>query len=494
MKRLIFLSLLVLSLSACDRTPDIQESVEKVDEAELQRIADLQQQLSEQLKQAQSGLNHWRNLVITAEITQSDLAQEQSVKLMKFTSLDISEMDEEDLLEASQAISPVLLDLKLNTSLIQKWLSAKREAIKLQSQYAYELKANDLQIDNFSESKWKQSFEFEQNEEFLNAYQVYLGLNGEYTRKIQQFGGALASRMRAKEQQSIWQRIAPKANWLKKRDQRAQQDYFQGMASLSEFQFEQARLTFNSATEAWAKIYESGLLGISSPKMVSIKGGSFVMGDTVGNGDSDEKPIYKAQVTDFKMSQHEITFEQYDNYAKAEGLVLPDDNGWGRGKHPVINISWIEASNFANWLSEKSGKYYRLPTEEEWEYAAKANTDDPFSLGSNVGNLANCEGCYRWDNTQSTPVGRFPENNFGLKDMQGNVWEWTNDCYQVSYGKRDSIKDSCQDKSVRGGSWYDLPTQLRASNRSKAPLEDRSNRIGFRLVEVKPDQSQIVQE
>ena len=494
MKQLVLLIGLTFILAGCDK-PDTQvEKTDLIDEAAFARIASLQQELSQLLAQANQGLTTWRNLVITSEITQSDLAQDQSVELLKFTTIDISELDEDELKETIHAIAPVLLEMKVNISLIEKWYSTRQQSLSLKGRYALQLKQSEINQESVAEDWWQQAFEQEQAEDFLGAYQLYVKLNGEYTRKIQMLNGALASKVVAQKQQGIWKEIAAQAKWLRKQDQIAQQEYFQAVTALGRYNYEKALAQFDRSAQAWSKLYQTGLLGISTPSMVAVKGGKFVMGDQMGNGDSDEKPTYQAQVLDFKMSQNEITFTQYDNYAKSEGLPLPDDNGWGRGNRPVINISWLEAMKFATWLSEKSGKVYRLPTEEEWEYAAKANeNEDPFASGVNVGNLANCEGCYKWDNTQSTPVGQFPENQFGLHDMRGNVWEWTADCYRPSYVSTEKAVEECDEKSVRGGSWYDLPTQLRASNRSKANAMNGSNRIGFRLVEVKPTSTQTAQ-
>jgi len=112
------------------------------------------------------------------------------------------------------------------------------------------------------------------------------------------------------------------------------------------------------------------------------------------------------------------------------GGYQPSDNGWGRGNRPVINVSWDDAQNYIQWLSHKTGKAYRLPSEQEWEIAARAGTTSDYYWGNDIGrNHANCDGCgSEWDNKKTAPVGSFKPNAFGLYDMMGNVWEWTGTC------------------------------------------------------------------
>ncbi|RMD68212.1 MAG: PEGA domain-containing protein, partial [Gammaproteobacteria bacterium] len=165
------------------------------------------------------------------------------------------------------------------------------------------------------------------------------------------------------------------------------------------------------------------------PEMVVIPPGRFLMGspfDEEGR-DSDEGPQHRVSIArPFAIGRYEVTFEEYDRFCEATGRRRPDDNGWGRGKRPVINVSWHDAKAYARWLSKQTGKRYRLPSEAEWEYAARAGTSTRYWWGDRVGHgHANCDGCGSWwDGKETAPVGFFDPNPWGLYDTAGNVWEW----------------------------------------------------------------------
>lgn len=165
----------------------------------------------------------------------------------------------------------------------------------------------------------------------------------------------------------------------------------------------------------------------------------------------------------FAMSSYEITFAEYDYFAQTTGREKPNDKGWGRDKRPVINVSWYDAVAYTKWLSQKTGKTYRLPTEAEWQYAAAAETLTT--------NQANCDGCgSRWDNQKTAPVGSFKANAFGLYDMLGNVQEWTNSKYKENYIVQ------------RGGSWRDFPSRLKTTLSDWRMPDKRFDFVGFRVV------------
>ncbi|MCP3897296.1 SUMF1/EgtB/PvdO family nonheme iron enzyme, partial [Moraxella sp.] len=181
---------------------------------------------------------------------------------------------------------------------------------------------------------------------------------------------------------------------------------------------------------------KDGRLG---PEMVRIPAGRFRMGDIQGGGDGDEKPVHRVSVSEFAMGRYEVTFAEYDKFAQATGRKKPDDEGWGRGNRPVINVSWDDAVAYAKWLSQQTGKQYRLPTEAEWEYAARAGTETQYWWGNEIGqNRAVCDACgSRWDNKQTAPVGSFAANPFSLYDTVGNVWEWTCSEYEDKYSGKE---------------------------------------------------------
>ncbi len=171
----------------------------------------------------------------------------------------------------------------------------------------------------------------------------------------------------------------------------------------------------------------------------------------------------------------------------------PGDAGWGRGNQPVINVSWNDAQDYVKWLKEKTKKDYRLLTEAEWEYVARAGSTTAYWWGDAVGRgNANCDGCgSQWDGKQAAPVGRFAANPFGLYDTAGNVWEWVEDCYHGSYdgapkdGSAWKNGNDCQ-RVLRGGSWNDGPGCVRSANRIRVGPDNRINYVGFRVARA-PD-------
>ena len=226
-------------------------------------------------------------------------------------------------------------------------------------------------------------------------------------------------------------------------------------------------------------------------EMVSIPGGEFRMGRRKGKGDDDEKPVRRVTVRAFKLGKHEVTFAQWDACVMGGGCngYTPEDEGWGRGNLPIINVSWDDVWGFIDWLNAKTGGSYRLPTEAEWEYAARAGTKNKYSWGNDIGrNRANCDGCgSQWDNRKTAPVGSFPANPWGLHDMHGNVWEWVQDCYNGSY--KGAPKDGsawtsgdCSPRVSRGGSWSSTPRYLRSAYRNHTAHSNR-NTFGFRLAQ-----------
>jgi len=174
------------------------------------------------------------------------------------------------------------------------------------------------------------------------------------------------------------------------------------------------------------------------PEMVWIPAGSFRMGDIQGGGYDYEQPVHRVSVDRFAMGRYEVAFTEYDQFAEATGRDKPDDEGWGRGNRPVINVSWNDATAYAQWLSQQTGKHYRLPTEAEWEYAARAGTETKYWWGNEIGvNKANCDNDSCGDRFNYTArVGSFVANPFGLYDTVGNVWEYVQDWFDSGYYHR----------------------------------------------------------
>ncbi len=222
-----------------------------------------------------------------------------------------------------------------------------------------------------------------------------------------------------------------------------------------------------------------------APVMVAIPAGKFVMGSEAGA--EDEKPMHEVTIEAFSMSKFEITLEQYRVYAIEHGLPAPQYQTEDSNR-PVTNVSWEDAQDYTRWLSTKTGKMYRLATEAEWEYAARAGAVTPYSTGEDLLDAANCIGCgSEWDGKQSAPVGSFAPNEFGLYDMHGNVWEWVQDCWTDSYfGRGDNsaaiMKKNCDRFVVRGGSWANEADYARASYRGNEGPKYRHHTVGFRVV------------
>ena len=227
------------------------------------------------------------------------------------------------------------------------------------------------------------------------------------------------------------------------------------------------------------------------PELVVVPAGTFRMGDLSGGGDADEGPVRTVTIPrPFAVGRHETTFAQWDACAAAgacrQGV---GDIGFGRGERPVILVTWEDARAYVAWLSRLTGKPFRLPSEAEWEYMARAGSETKYPWGNDAGRgRANCDGCgSRWDDTRPAPVGSFPANGFGVHDAIGNVYEWVEDCGRYSYDgapSDGSVREpdgACRLRMMRGGSWLSLPRASRPANRVTNPVGYRDVNIGFRV-------------
>jgi formylglycine-generating enzyme required for sulfatase activity len=233
------------------------------------------------------------------------------------------------------------------------------------------------------------------------------------------------------------------------------------------------------------------------PEMVVIPAGEFTMGSP------DSEPFRGAETqhrvtiaAPFAVSKLEITFDQWGACVKDGGCdgYRPDDQHWGRGKRPVIDMSWENAKAYVNWLGRKTGKPYRLLSEAEWEYAARAGTTTAYSTGSTISpRQANYDGSGDGSgpseaNRQKTlPVGSFPANAFGLHDMHGNVSQWVEDCWHDDYTAAAPTDGSawldgdCNGRVLRGGSWGDSEVELRSAARTGEYKDNSSFNDGLRV-------------
>jgi formylglycine-generating enzyme required for sulfatase activity len=228
------------------------------------------------------------------------------------------------------------------------------------------------------------------------------------------------------------------------------------------------------------------------PAMITLPPGEFMMGspEDESGRDRNETPRHKVTLAaPFAVAKFAVTFAQWDACVAFGGCTTrPSDEGWGRGNRPVINVTWDDAQQYATWLSKIMGRSYRLLSEAEREYAARAGRTQAYPWGNDVGEgHANCDGCgSRWDRKQTAPVGSFAANAFGLSDMSGNVWEWGADCYVGDYATARSdgsamTRDNCFTRVLRGGSWSYFPKYLRSASRGAANPSSRSSSIGFRV-------------
>lgn len=244
----------------------------------------------------------------------------------------------------------------------------------------------------------------------------------------------------------------------------------------------------------------------SCPEMIRLPAGQFMMGTDKGMAFhyENQAPRHKVVIERaFAIGKYEITFFEYDACVADGGCTYKPDSGeWGRGRQPVINVHWGDAQQYVVWLSNKTGEEYLLPSEEEWEYAARSGSDSAFWWGNKPReNYINCNGCLSGVSRVGLapyPVGSFKENNFGLFDILGNVYEWTSSCLQLVGGevllydvKKTVDTKSCRSRVIRGGTYllgHGFATSSRRlggrvdyENTHGTGYYSRNERIGFRV-------------
>ncbi|MCI5157598.1 MAG: formylglycine-generating enzyme family protein [Candidatus Electrothrix sp. AUS1_2] len=247
------------------------------------------------------------------------------------------------------------------------------------------------------------------------------------------------------------------------------------------------------------------------PAMVLLPGGRFQMGDIQGHGKRNERPIHEVELDSFAIGRYPVTFVEYDAFCEAAGREKPNDSRWGRGQRPVINVSWEDATDYCEWLTQETGQTYRLPTEAEWEYACRAGSESAYYFGDDERSL----GEYAWYDKNSEgkthPIGEKKANSWGLHDMHGNVWEWCQDwcgneperwrdyehdaerwCgneYYAECHKKGEVKNpqgasSGKQRVFRGGSWNVNAMRCRSAFRIWLAPSSRISYLGFRVARV----------
>ena len=242
----------------------------------------------------------------------------------------------------------------------------------------------------------------------------------------------------------------------------------------------------------------------SCPELVVVPTGSYQMGSPSHeeDRDDDEGPVHQVTIErSFAVGVYEVTFGEWEACVRGGGCngYRPDDEGWGRERRPVIYVNWEDAQAYVTWLSRQTGQAYRLLSEAEWEYVARAGTTTPFHFGRTIStSQANYDGDYtygggrRGQNRERTvPVGSFRPNAFGLYDVHGNVYEWAQDCWNENYAGAPSDgraweTGDCSRRVLRGGSWYNGPRPLRSADRNWSPAVIRFNGNGFRIARSLP--------
>ncbi len=242
------------------------------------------------------------------------------------------------------------------------------------------------------------------------------------------------------------------------------------------------------------------------PEMVVVRGGSFEMGDEAGKYKQmlprrtykqmlPRHPVTIAQP--FAVGRTEVTFDEWALCVEYGNCNEVSDSGFGKGRRPVINVTWADAQTYVRWLSGVTGQRYRLLTDAEWEYVARAGTDTAYSWGGEIGtNRANCKGCgSEWDGKSTAPVASFEANAFGLYDVHGNVWEWVEDCWHETYDGApadgtawlNSDQADCSKAVIRGGSWLNAPYRVRSAIRFRVARGDQNYDLGFRIARTLSD-------
>jgi formylglycine-generating enzyme required for sulfatase activity len=243
--------------------------------------------------------------------------------------------------------------------------------------------------------------------------------------------------------------------------------------------------TKNDVAATLAALAKPLRIQVTEPELIAITGGVFQMGSPVDEpGRFADEILHSVDIPyDFAMGVFPVTFDQYDEFVRAESRRRPDDETGERGRRPVFNVSWNEAMGYTAWLSEKTGKEYGLPTEAEWEYAARAGQLDSSGSRGDRDDTSSVHFTSKQDGPLA--VGQLPANPWGLHDCLGNIWEWTCSCYDANYGGAETRCAAFEDlrrRVARGGAWNSSRRELRCAMRKPLKWHHTSAEVGFRVV------------
>ena len=224
----------------------------------------------------------------------------------------------------------------------------------------------------------------------------------------------------------------------------------------------------------------------SYPEMIPVEGGTFTLGDTEMEGEANEQPTHQVTLKAFSIAKTETTVAQWRTFCNATGRQMPETPSWGWiNTHPIVYVSWQEAVDYCDWLSDKTGELYRLPTEAEWEYAARGGNKSKGFKYSGAQSIDAVGWFTTNSNNQTQPVGIKRPNELGIYDMSGNAWEWCKDWYgpyaaEAQTNPRGPATGSY--RVLRGGSWGNSASSCRVTFRSSRDPSYRINHLGFRVV------------
>ena len=229
-------------------------------------------------------------------------------------------------------------------------------------------------------------------------------------------------------------------------------------------------------------------VGQTYPEMILVEGGTFTMGDEWMLGSEDEQPTHEVTLKNYKIGKTEVTVAQYRAFCRSTGKSMPKTPSWGwQDSHPIVNVSWHDAVAYCDWLSEKQGGFYRLPTEAEWEYAARGGNKSVGYKYSGAQSVYSVGWIADNSGSKTHAVGTKKANELGIHDMSGNVWEWCADWYASDYYSNSPSANprgpsSGSYRVLRGGSWSYSATICRVAYRLNSAPSYRFTYLGFRVV------------